>query len=102
MEIFLTALSAASTVCAIVFGYAAFVRNKRSDTKDDAERGATVLTEIGYIKGGIDDIKTEQREQRRTNSEVLERLANVESSTKQAHHRIDEVIRDLRSLNTNS
>ena len=97
MEVFLTALSAVSTVCAIVFGYAAFSRNKKIDTKDDVERDATVLTEIGYIKGGIDDIKAEQREQRKTNTDVLERLSKVEASAKQAHHRLDGVEQTIRT-----
>jgi len=85
----LAALSVVSTVCAIVFGYAAFARNKKSDTKDEALHDATVLTEIGYIKGGIDDIKAEQREQRKTNTEFVSRLTAVESSVKQAHRRLD-------------
>jgi len=32
VEQLLTVLSVVSTVCAIVFGYAAFARNKKSDT----------------------------------------------------------------------
>ena len=43
------------------------------------------MTEIGYIKSGIDDIKAEQREQRNTNTQFLERLTAVEASAKQAH-----------------
>ena len=49
MEQFLTVLSVVSTVCAIVFGYAAFARNRKSDTESEAKNDATVLTEIGYI-----------------------------------------------------
>ena len=52
MEQLLTVLSVVSTVCAIVFGYAAFARNRKSDTESEAKSDATVLTEIGYIKGG--------------------------------------------------
>lgn len=89
MEQILTVLSAVSTVCAIAFGYAAFARNKKSDTANEAKSDATVLTEIGYIKGGIDNIKAEQREQRKTNTEFVERLVAVEASAKQAHKRID-------------
>jgi hypothetical protein len=48
-----------------------------------------VLTELGYIKSGVDDIKAEQREQRKINTEFYSRLAAVEGSAKQAHHRID-------------
>lgn len=89
MEQILTVLSAVSTVCAIAFGYATFARNKKSDTANEAKSDATVLTEIRYIKGGIDDIKAEQREQRKTNTEFVERLVPVEESVKQAHKRID-------------
>ncbi len=77
------------TGCSIVFGYAAFSHNGKKDTQDEAKTDATVLTEIGYIKGGIDDIKAEQREQNKTNIEILTRLTAVEESAKQAHHRLD-------------
>lgn len=89
MNEILTVISVISTVCAIVFGYAAFARNGKKDTADEARADATVLSEIGYIKGGIDDIKAEQREQNKTNIEILTRLTAVEESAKQAHHRLD-------------
>lgn len=89
MEHILTVISVISTLCAIIFGYAAFVRNRDKDHADEAKSDATVLTEIGYIKGGIDDIKAEQREQRKTNTEFMERLVAVEASAKQAHKRLD-------------
>lgn len=88
MNELLTAISVVSTLCAIVFGYAAFARNGKKDTEDDAKNDATVFTEIGYIKSGIDDIKAEQRDQRKTNTELITRLTAVEESAKQAHHRI--------------
>jgi len=89
MNELLTAISVISTLCAIVFGYAAFVRNGKKDTQEEARTDATVLTEIGYIKANTDEIKAEQKEQRRTNTEVLARLTAVEESAKQAHKRID-------------
>jgi len=87
----LTALSVISTLCAIVFGYLAFVRNRDKDKETDVKHDATVLTEIGYIKANTDEIKQEQREQRKTNTEVIARLAAVESSAKSAHHRLDRI-----------
>lgn len=89
MQDFITIIGILSPICAIVFGYATFTRNKKSDTTADAKQDATVLTEIGYIKGGIDDIKAEQREQRKTNTDFISRLTAVEQSAKQAHKRID-------------
>lgn len=89
MQDFITIIGILSPICAIVFGYATFTRNKKSDTTADAKQDATVLTEIGYIKGGIDDIKAEQREQRKTNTDFISRITAVEQSAKQAHKRID-------------
>lgn len=87
----LTALSVAGTVCAIVFGYLAFVRNRDSDKRQETRQDTAVLTELGYIKANTDEIKSEQREQRRTNTEFTARLTDVEASAKQAHKRLDHI-----------
>lgn len=90
-EAILSAISIISGVCAIVFGYIAFVRNRDSDKTKEAKSDATILTELGYIKGGIDDVKAEQREQRKTNTDFVGRLVSVEASAKHAHKRIDHI-----------
>lgn len=90
-ETMMTVLSVVSTVCAIVFGYVAFVRNRDSDKAKEAKSDATILTELGYIKGGIDDVKAEQREQRKANTDFVGRLVSVEASAKQAHKRLDHI-----------
>lgn len=89
MEGILTVLSAVSTVCAIVFGYLAFIRNRDKDNAEGVKADATMLTEIGYIKANTDEIKAEQKELRKANAEFLERLVAVEASAKQAHKRLD-------------
>lgn len=91
MDNFTKVLSIVSTICAIVFGYIAFVRNRDKDRESNVKHDATVLTEIGYIKANTDEIKAEQREQRKTNMEVVTRLTNVEASAKQAHKRLDHI-----------
>jgi hypothetical protein len=88
-ETLLTGLSVLSTLCAVYFGYKAFTRNRDKDKESDAKTDATVLTEIGYIKANTDEIKAEQKEQRKTNIEFVSRLTAVEASTKQAHKRIE-------------
>lgn len=88
-ETAMTALSVIATVCAIIFGYIAFVRNRDKDKEYNAKTDATVLTEIGYIKANTDEIKAEQKEQRKTNIEFVSRLTAVEASAKQAHKRLD-------------
>ena len=85
----MSTVTLAGTICAIVFGYVAMRRNQKTDTETTARSDATVLTEIGYIRANTDEIKAEQKEQRKVNTEVITRLTAVEESAKQAHKRID-------------
>ncbi len=89
LETILGILSVVSTVCAIIFGYATFRRNGRADLTSHAAKNAALLSELGYIKANTDDIKAEQKEQRKTNIEFVTRLTAVEESVKQAHKRIN-------------
>lgn len=89
LEVFLTVLSIVSSICAVVFAFAAFRRNQKKDDTDEGSSKGTIISELGYIKGGVEDIKAEQREQRKTNTDFIERLVGVEVSAKQAHKRID-------------
>ena len=84
------------TVLGAVISYATCSHNEGKDDGSNGQQLGTVLTELGYIKSNTDEIKTEQREQRKTNTEVEGRLAAVEASAKSAHHRIDhlEAVRD--------
>lgn len=86
-----TVLGFAGTIAAIVFGYVALIRNRDKDKADNVKSDATILTEIGYIKANTDEIKAEQKEQRKMNLDINSRLTAVESSAKQAHHRIDAI-----------
>ena len=87
-------LGVVSSVCAIVFAYLAFFRNRKKDVTEEGRASGTIMSDIGYIKAGVDDIKQEQKEQRQTNLEMISRLTAVEESTKQAHKRIDELKHD--------
>ena len=82
-------LAVVGTVCSIGCGYLAFTRNKTHDERGEGQQTGTILTELGYVKSGVDDIKNENREQRKVNTELYSRISAVESSAKQAHHRID-------------
>ena len=55
-------------IASIAFAYLAFSRNKKADDSSEGKQNGIILTEIGYIKGGIDDIKMEQRVQRKVNT----------------------------------
>lgn len=79
------------TIVGGVVGVITFSRNKAKDDKSEGQQSGQMLTELGYIKSGIDDIKSEQREQRRINTETATKLASVEASAKQAHRRLDRI-----------
>ena len=90
-EIFLTVLSVISTICAIVFGYSAFHSRHKKDNTDAGRDRGVMMSDIGYIKAGVDDLKREHRETTTIIGVHAERLTRVEESAKQAHRRIDEI-----------
>ena len=77
------------TLVGAVIGVLTFARNRTKDDRSEGRQDGQMQTEIGYIKSGVDDIKSELREQRKTNAEHSTRLASVEASVMQAHLRLD-------------
>lgn len=84
-------ISATVGIVGVIFGLVSFLRNKKQDDNTEGRESGTVLSDLGYIKAGVDEIKAEQKDQRKTNIEFITRLTAVEESTKQAHKRIDEL-----------
>lgn len=82
-------IGAVCTIVGVVLSYAAFARNSKKDSEKEGKEAGMILTEIGYIKANTEEIKSEQKEQRKTNVELVSRIAAVESSAKSAHKRID-------------
>ena len=79
------------TVLGAGLGIAAAQRNRDSDIKSEAKTDGVILTEIGYVKSGIDDIKRKQDKQDEQYMKIAERVTAVEASAKQAHKRLDEL-----------
>lgn len=76
-------------IAGVVFGCVAFFRNKKSDDTAGGKKDGIVLTELGYIKSGVDDIKRKQEKQDEQYVVVVSRLTAVEASAKEAHNRLD-------------
>ena len=72
-------------ICSIV----AVSRNRSAEDKSAGKEDGVVLTELGYIKAGVDDLKRDNREIRGDLKTLDERVTRNEESTKQAHKRID-------------
>ena len=73
----------------LIFGFITYSRNKKTDDTAEGKQGGIMLTEIGYIKAGIDDVKRDTREFRVEIQNLHDRIVRNEESCKQAHKRID-------------
>lgn len=89
MDYFSAIIGVVGTILGGVLSYAAFHRNSKKDSESEGKEAGTMLTEIGYIKGGIDRIERKQDAQDARYIGMAERMSAVESSAKSAHHRID-------------
>jgi hypothetical protein len=77
------------TVLGAVFGYIAFLRTCKKDSKDEGKENGIILTELGYIKANTEEIKRKQEKQDERHVEIIGRLTAVEASAEQAHKRLD-------------
>ena len=81
-----------SILCAVggfVICYLSYYRGIKKSCEEEGKQAGQVMGELGYIKANTDDIKAEQREQRKINIEMYSRLTAVESLSREAHKRID-------------
>ena len=82
-------IGAIGGIAGVIFGLASMFRNKKSDDKSEGKEDGIILTELGYIKAGVDDMKRDTREFRNEMQELHDRVVRNEESCKQAHKRID-------------
>lgn len=82
-------ISIVAAIAGVVFGLATYNRNKKQDNAEDGKEAGIVLTELGYIKSGVDDLKRKQDKQDEQTLQLLRDLTAVQESAKQAHKRID-------------
>lgn len=92
MELF-TAISIAvgivGTICSITFGYALFRRNNKADDNSEGRQSGIMMSELGYIKSGVDDIKRKQENQENFNLRMMAEITSAKDSAASAHKRID-------------
>ncbi len=89
MELVFGIIGAAVGVFGAFVGCFSLLRNKKSDDVSEGEKDGVVLTELGYIKKGIDGIEKRLEKQENQYVDVVKHLTKVEESAKQAHKRID-------------
>lgn len=74
-----------------VLGYFNFRRQSDKEIKADSGASGELRADINYIRRGVEDIRIDMKAQEKRHSELTERVTRVEESTKQAHHRINEL-----------
>ena len=90
-DIISSILSAVFGIGGLFFAIVTALRNKKTDDTKEAKEDGIVLTELGYIKKGIDGIEQRLEKQENQYIDVVRHLTAVEESTKQAHKRIDKL-----------
>ena len=83
-----------SIICTVLCAAVAVITLLKSSDKattDEGKENGMVLTEIGYIKSGVDDIKRHQEKQDDQYLDLRQRVTKVEASATQAHKRIDSI-----------
>lgn len=88
-------VSIVAGIFGIIFGIVGWTRNAKQDTTSEARQDATILTELGYLKSGVEDVKTKLDKQDERYIKISERLTSVEASAKQAHKRLDDISSQL-------
>lgn len=84
-----TLISIIGGIAGIVFGIITYARNRRQDNTDEGKRTGAIMSELGYIKSGVDDVKRKQEKSDEVIMGFLRDLTAVQESAKQAHKRID-------------
>lgn len=95
-ELLITFVGLGCSVAGVAVGIGANKLTIKKDAKEcndenkiEGQEKGVLLTEIGYIKAGVDDIKRKQDNQEGKHNDLAERVTRVEESAKQAHLRID-------------
>ena len=91
-------ISVVSITIAVINFISNTKRNNKKDTTEDAPQMATLITELKNIMDGISDIKKEITDIRNDVKEDRDKIIRIDESAKQAHKRIDELIKRLEKV----
>ena len=84
-----TLISIIAAIAGVVFGVTTYARNRKQDSTEDGKRTGAIMSELGYIKSGVDDVKRKQERSDETIMAFMKDLTSVQESAKSAHKRLD-------------
>lgn len=93
MEVISAVISILCTLACAAVAIMTFLKSTHESKDNEGKESGMVLTEIGYIKSGVDDIKRHQEKQDDQYLELRQRVTKVEASASQAHKRLDKLER---------
>lgn len=94
MSIEITLLISIAGLCgSILFGALSARRGSRQEVQREAADMTTIAVKLENINNGVSEIKSDLRNMKEDAKELRERLVVVEQSAKQAHKRLDTLIK---------
>jgi predicted nucleic acid-binding Zn-ribbon protein len=84
-----TLLAVLSPIASMAFAFFAFRRNQKLDDGQTGREMGALLSDIGYIKAQLDEVKHKLEASDNRHTELAERISAVEQSAKSAHRRLD-------------
>lgn len=82
-------VSSCVALISLIFAILTFTRNGRKDLVVDAKEKATINVKLDNISNNVADIKYDITATKKDVSALTTKVAEIESSVKSAHHRID-------------
>ncbi len=82
-------LTTLTTLAGLAVSVAGFFVGRFAANRSSGKQDGTILSELGYLKSNTDEIKSRLDRQDERLFAFVERLTAVESSSKQAHKRLD-------------
>jgi len=81
----------------LILGYLAW-KNKYGDKEQDTgTKSGQLISDVGYLKSGIDDIKRTQEKQADKYTDLFCEVGRQGDAIKSAHHRIDTIETNIRT-----
>lgn len=90
-DIVLAIISVIGTLGSVIFGYLAFSRNSKADTKKDAVDLASIKIDSKYTRDGIDRIDRRLDEHEKAQVKTLERLTKLEEHNVRTDGRLEKL-----------
>jgi hypothetical protein len=75
-------VSVVGTFCGVVFGYIGYHNGSKKDSTEMGKNNGTIMSDVGYIKAGVDDLKRKQETSGLRHFALAERVTKVEESVK--------------------